>query len=79
MSRLDMSDAEYEASIADMVLVDTALNTSGDEVFVIKHGGECKSVHDDIIEACDHAKSLASVNGVRWDVTIQARNAGDME
>jgi hypothetical protein len=76
MSRV--SDAEYLASIADMVLVDTELNDQGDEVFVIKHGGQVHAQYDDPIKACDHAAEMAADSGRKWDVTIQARNAADM-
>lgn len=63
---------------ADIVLVDTEINEQGDEVFVVKHGGAIHATYEDPAKACDHAAEMATAAGLRWDVTIQARNAADM-
>jgi hypothetical protein len=62
-----------------MVLVDMV---PGDgpftELFGVVHNGECRAKYDDPINACDHAERWAKSLGVKWDVTVQARNAADM-
>jgi hypothetical protein len=74
----NLEDSSYSAMLADMVLVDTELNDAGDLVFAIKHAGQTWAVYDAPIKACDHAAEMAANSGCKWDVTIQARHAGDM-
>lgn len=75
---LDDDDRAYEERIRRMVLVDTELNDRGDEIFCLKYDGEKFERFDDILKACDRATEMSANLGVKWDVTIQARNAGDM-
>lgn len=64
---------------ADRVLVDTDLNDQGDDVFVIKHGGETLGEPwDDPLAALHCAEEMARQLGCKCDLTIQARNAADM-
>jgi len=79
MSRLSMEDAAYEARIAAMVLVDTSLDINGEEVFVIKHGGQTRGeVYADPLDALRFAQEWARQLGCKCDVTVHARNAADM-
>lgn len=74
----DAEEAAYETRIRAMVLVDTALDAHGDEVFVVKFDGQVHGDSADIRVACDLAADMAAGRGCKWDVTIQARNAADM-
>lgn len=69
---------ERREAHTDMVLVDTALNAKGDEVFVLKFDGEVHADSEDVTVMCDLAADMAARRGCKWDVTIQARNAADM-
>lgn len=78
MSLRDLDDASYLARIRNIVLIDTAADEKGDEVFVIKHRGETSDPYYDIASALDDAATKAKRTGCNWDLTIQARNAADM-
>jgi hypothetical protein len=69
-----MEDHEYEDVIRSMVLVDEA----AEDQLVVKFDGRTFGTYDHIDLACDAARELAASNGVKWDVTIQARNSWDM-
>lgn len=72
-ARLD--DSAYLENIREMVLVDIAPN----DQFAVVLYGDMYAVFDDVLDACDYAEKMAARNGRKWDVTVQARNAGDME
>lgn len=71
----DDENRAYEDTIRSMVLVD---QYNADDKLVVKFDGREFGTYDHIDIACDAARDLATSNGVRWDVTIQARNAWDM-
>jgi hypothetical protein len=79
MSCRDMDDAAYRETLRHVVLVDVVEGDApGEELFGVIFHGECRTKYDDPIAACEHAEKLARSEGLKWDVTIHARNAADM-
>lgn len=66
-----------ENQIVLVDIADTAID--GDQLEVVAPGEEVQVFHiDDWRAACDSAKAIATKLGLRWDVTLQARNELNM-
>lgn len=68
-----LDDSAYLDRIREMVLVEDAVDE-----FAVIFRDQVLDRFEDVQAACEYAKARANEFGVKWDLTIQARNAADM-